>query len=265
MKLLCPNCKNILTENDHVYRCSMGHSFDISKEGYVNLIISNAKKTKNPGDNKLMTTARRDFLSRGYYERLSDEINKIVYAEKAINVLDIGASEGYYTYRLDKHLVYPHKIIGIDISKDSIKLASKKQDDCLYIVASTRALPIEDASVDIIINNFAPADESEFLRVLKSGGKIIKITPAPQHLIGLKQKLFENVIIKDNSKKFENFSIIKDYTLEYDITVNKDDIMNLFRMTPFCYKTSPNDINKLLSLESLDTKVSFNITIYKKK
>ena len=128
MKLLCPNCKQTLHRNEKFYKCPNNHCFDLSKEGYLNLIIANKKKSKNPGDNLEMVKARQDFLLGGYYEPLSDEINKIIHDFKSINILDVGACEGYYTHRLDKHLVYPHKIIGIDISKDSIRHASKKDD-----------------------------------------------------------------------------------------------------------------------------------------
>lgn len=264
MNILCPNCKQVLQENEKVYKCANNHCFDIAKEGYVNLVIANKKKSKNPGDNIDMVRARQDFLLGGYYEPLSEEINKIINDHKGMNILDAGACEGYYTHRLDKHLMYPHKIVGLDISKDSIKYASRKDDNCFYLVASAVELPVEDNSIDVIINNFAPHSEEEFLRVLRPGGIVIKITPAPNHLLGLKQKLFDNVSIKESSKKFETINLAKEYTLEYEISVDGENIFNLLKMTPFYYKSSLSDHEKLKTLDSLTTKVAFDIRIYKK-
>jgi len=264
MKILCPNCKEQLINYEKTYKCKNNHCFDVAKEGYVNLILANMKKSKNPGDNVDMVRARADFLLGGYYEALSQEINKIINDKKAENILDVGCCEGYYTHRLDKHLMYPHNIIGLDISKDSVKFAARKDDCCKYLVASSKELPIEDSCVDVIINNFAPHNEDEFLRVLKPGGIVIKVTPAPEHLVGLKNLLFENVEIKEPSKVFEKFELIKDYVLDYEIDVEGENILNLLKMTPFYYKSSLNNHEKLKSVEILRTKVAFNIRIYKK-
>ncbi len=264
MKILCPNCNKPLIKNEKTYSCENNHSFDIAKGDYLNLILANMKKSKNPGDNKEMVDARRDFLQGGYYEKLSDEINKIIYQAKANSILDIGCCEGYYTHRLDKYLVYPHEIIGIDISKDSIRLASHKDDSCMYLVASSKKLPIENSSVDVIINNFAPHNIEEFGRVLKKGGILIKITPAPEHLIGLKQELFDKVSLKPASEILSGFKLISDYILAYDISVEGENILNLLKMTPFYYKSSLNNHEKLKNITKLTTKVAFNIRIYKK-
>ena len=264
MKILCPNCKNILERCDNTYKCKNNHSFDIAKGDYINLILANQKMSKSPGDNAEMVKARQEFLGKGYYEPLSEEINKIISQGKFKNILDIGCCEGYYTHRLDKLLIYPHEIIGLDISKDSIRLASRKDDNCMYLVASCRELPIGDKSVDVIINNFAPHNEDEFNRVLTDDGIIIKVTPAQKHLLGLKEKLFDNVILKESSEPLKDLQLVKDYVLDYNISVVGEDILNLLKMTPFYYKSNFDCQNKLKGIDSLDTKVAFNIRIYKK-
>lgn len=264
MRFLCPNCKQFLTKIDNTYKCPNGHSFDISKEGYTNLIISNAKKTNNPGDNKEMCLARKDFLNAGYYKGLSDEINAIIHKKHAQNIIDVGCCEGYYTHILDKYLLYPHTIVGIDISKDSIKLASKKQDNCSYIVGSVKDIPVEDNSVDVIINNFAPHNIPEFCRVLKDDGILIKVTPAKEHLLGLKQVLFDNVILKDAEDYLQGLEVVENKVLTYNIDVTEDNIFNLLKMTPFYYKSNIENQGKLKMIKALSTLVSFRIVIYKK-
>ena len=76
--LVCPICKSILRKdevNEKTYKCEKNHSYDIAKEGYVNLLISNQKRSKNPGDSKEMVLARIDFLNRNYYTKLEGNQN----------------------------------------------------------------------------------------------------------------------------------------------------------------------------------------------
>ena len=94
--LICPICKEELIKIDKKETCKKGHSFDYAKEGYINLHIS--KNSKNPGDDKVMVNSRREFLNKGFYEEISDEVNKILLSlkEEQVKLLDIGAGEGYY-------------------------------------------------------------------------------------------------------------------------------------------------------------------------
>ncbi|MBV9230780.1 MAG: rRNA (guanine-N1)-methyltransferase, partial [Chloroflexi bacterium] len=130
--LACPVCGAQFGSADKTLRCANGHSFDIAREGYVNLLLK-----KLPGDSKEMLVARRNFLERGCYRPLSDAINELVYgclreqqgasdeAETA-NILDAGCGEGYYVGRL-QHYLSTQQVpvscwsIGIDISKEAVR------------------------------------------------------------------------------------------------------------------------------------------------
>ena len=70
----CPNCKFLLFPFENTFKCQNGHSFDFSKDGYINLLLANQKKKNNPGDNKIMLNARNEFLSQGYYDFLIKNI-----------------------------------------------------------------------------------------------------------------------------------------------------------------------------------------------
>ena len=102
--IICPNCKALLQKIDKTVRCENGHSFDYAKQGYLNLLLPNQKKTNSPGDNKLMLTARESFLSTGHYDFLLQHIESSL---KALNyfsaengnntqLLDLGCGTGYY-------------------------------------------------------------------------------------------------------------------------------------------------------------------------
>lgn len=107
----CPVCSKVLFEGKTRYACQRGHSFDIAREGYVNLLLPHHTGSGNPGDNKQMIRSRRDFLNKGYYQKFSDRVNEIVNqvslnrrSDQPITILDAGCGEGYYTWRLKQCL-----------------------------------------------------------------------------------------------------------------------------------------------------------------
>ncbi|MDF2841270.1 MAG: rRNA ((1)-)-methyltransferase, partial [Clostridia bacterium] len=202
----CPVCDKQLIKADHSYSCSQKHSYDIAKEGYVNLLLANQMKSKDPGDSKEMMTARNRFLNKGFFDLLSDKINdelqKVMEVKKVHEfvVFDAGCGEGYYSdgiYNCFEAKGAKINVWGMDISKEAVKIASKRNKSIGYCVGSIYHLPIISHSVDCIVNVFAPFKEEEFLRVLKQDGLILKITPGAQHLMGLKKALYDDPYLND--------------------------------------------------------------------
>ena len=157
--MLCPICKKKLEKNEKTYKCINNHSFDISKQGYINLMLN----SKNSGDNKEMINSRHDFLNKGYFEPLSKEICQVINSLNVNNILDVGCGEGYYDRAILNQKLY--NIVGIDISKEACLKAAKLSKDILYIVSSSNNLPFDNNEFDLILNIFAPHDEEEFTRV----------------------------------------------------------------------------------------------------
>lgn len=56
------------------YICPQRHQFDMAKEGYVNLLPVQHKRSRDPGDSAEMMQARRAFLDAGHYQPLRDAI-----------------------------------------------------------------------------------------------------------------------------------------------------------------------------------------------
>lgn len=267
MNFICPVCSCDLKKEGRTFLCENRHSFDISKEGYVNLLMSQQSSLKRHGDDKLMVRARRDFLSGGFYEELRtaicDSVNSVL--QKGGSVADIGCGEGYYTSAVKEKC--DRELFGIDISKDALKFASKMVRDCDFAVASAFSLPFKDESADCILNVFAPSAYDEFSRVLKNNGKLIKAVPLEEHLWELKSVLYD-VPYKNKPEKRndELFKLVCVKELKYKIkTDNKADIENLFKMTPYYYKTGRNEAQRLLSLDCLETTVHFGVEIYEKR
>lgn len=266
-KFICPKCREPLERSEGAYRCRCGHSYDIAREGYVNLLLANMMNSKDPGDSKEMAKARNLFLSKGYYKPLSDAINETVgkYAHGAGTLLDCGCGEGYYTANIKK--AFPElSVSGIDISKPSVKIAAKRDGRIELAVASVFDIPVPDESFDILLNCFSPLCEKEYRRVLRPNGIYIYVVPGPRHLWQMKEAIYDEPY--ENAEEaicYEGFSHLGCEKVRYDVRIEeKEDIESLFRMTPYYWKTSAKGSEKLSSIETLETEISFDIHIYEK-
>lgn len=258
--IVCPKCKRRLERINNTCKCINNHSYDIAKEGYINLLLN---KT-NAGDNSLMIKARNNFLKKGYYSKLAMKLTSLIDFLKINDpkIVDIACGEGYYSnYIANK---YPN-IIGIDISKEAIKLAAKQYKNINFIVASGKDIPIEDNSIDIILNIFSPHFTKEFLRILKPDKYLIKVTPNENHLLELKQILYDDVYLNKEKEIIDNNLILfHQENLEYKINLDNEDILNLITMTPYFYKTKESKIESLIKINYLLLTINFNFSIYKK-
>ncbi len=271
---ICPVCKKNLKKINNCYKCEKNHSFDVSKDGYVNLLLSNSKNSALPGDNKLMVNSRKEFLDKGYYSILSQSINETVYKhidrENYNAILDTGCGEGYYTCALNQYLEGKNlnfKVFGIDISKFALSKAGRRNKDIEFAVASIFDIPVKEESCNIVLNIFAPFKEEEYKRIIKKDGLLILVIPGENHLWELKSAIYDTPY-KNQHKDYEieGFFFIDKVIAENTITLtDHNDMENLFKMTPYYYKTSKTDQEKLNNLEKLETKIQFEILVYKKR
>lgn len=264
---ICPVCKSEFSLFERTYKCQNNHCFDLSKDGYVNLLMSQQSSLKRHGDDKLMVKARREFLEKGFYNELRQALCETL--KEALpdssTIVDVGCGEGYYTSEISK--VNNFEIFGIDISKDALKYASKSVKNSSFAVASAFSLPFAENSADCVLSVFAPSAYEEFYRVLKSDGKLIKAIPLENHLWELKCALYkEPYKNKPEKRNDELFELVSQKEIKYKIKLtDKEDIENLFKMTPYYYKTGRMDAERLLYLESLETTVHFGVEIYEKR
>ncbi len=258
--LSCPVCGGKLEINEKTCICQNSHSFDRAKEGYLNLLLSHQHKSKTPGDSPESCRARRAFLSSGHYEPLAAETASLLTDG---TVLDACCGEGYYTSRMtgEKREVY-----GFDIAKDMIRLASKSEKKAEFFVAGLNRIPVIDESVSTLTHLFAPMNDREFSRILKKDGIMIDVLPGEDHLMGLKSVLYETPYRNTVPILQSDFFVLQhEKVLKYDITVENEDVMNLYKMTPYAYKTALSGEAKLSKLPKITTPVEFVIRIYLKK
>lgn len=269
---ICPVCKAKLDDCGSLYRCKSNHCFDKSKFGYVNLLQSQKSSSKRHGDDRLMVRARRDFLDKGYYGFLRDELCRVSlkYLKNAVFVADVGCGECYYSSKILEEMKNAGSEIsffGIDISKDALEFAFKRKCGFSTAVASIFSLPFADSSLDAVLNVFAPESDAEFLRVLKKGGLMIKVIPLENHLMELKKAIYDKPYLNEVlSARTEGFEIIEEVKICREIELcSNEDILNLFRMTPYYYKTGIDDQKKIDALNSLAVQAEFGIRIYRKE
>ncbi len=223
------------------------------------------------GDDKPMLRARADFLNRGFYDRLSRRVSEIVFENtpEDATVLDAGCGEGKYTADMAAYFEATGKsrhIVGIDISKDAINLASMRDKRLKLAVASAARIPLKSGSVDSIVSIFAPFFAEEFSRVLSPKGVVVRVYPLAKHLWELKELIYE-VAYENPEPAMEEtgFSICEKHELKYKMNLETNaDIRSLFEMTPYSYRTGVRDAEKLQRVRSLECSAEFGVVVYKK-
>lgn len=263
----CPICGNSLAINNGSYACKSKHSFDIAKEDYVNLLPVQQKSSKNPGDNYEMIKSRHDFLEKGYYRNLTETLAVTIKNLKPGSLLDSGCGEGYYLQKIC-HGLAGATLFGVDVSKDAIRFASKRKLDVQLAVANAYQLPFFDESFDVVTSIFSPISTDELGRVLKADGRAIIVGPGPKHLEGLATQMFGSAIPHEGNfgllDNHPGFNLVVKQEVQYEITVTQADIVNLLGMTPYYWRVTPEQKQKLTRISELKTPIQFWIKTYSK-
>lgn len=261
----CPICGGDISQIGGSLACVSRHTFDIAKSGYVNLNVKGAAA----GDSKEMVTARSSFLDAGYYSRFADKLVETVNSMPHGTVIDAGCGEGYYSVRAAKET--GSELYGFDLSKAAIEKAAKRaaaaNADASFFVGGIFDLPVKSESVDVVLNLFAPCANEEFSRVLKPHGHLIMGIAGENHLLGLKSALYNEVYLNNPEKlaEIDGFTRIKAEKVSYKTVIEgREQIENLFSMTPYYWKTSREDAEKLRELDTLETELDFEIAVFEK-
>lgn len=258
--MICPKCSSKLIKVEKRFVCENRHSYDIARQGYVNLILNGSIH----GDSKEMVIARNEFLNHGYYTCLQEQLCSLIETYQPNKFVDLGCGEGYYT---SKMAVYAQESIGVDLSKDALKIAARSDSKSQYVIASIFHLPIEKNSVDCITNIFAPTPLDEVKRILKENGVYIRVTPHIKHLYEFKQMLYKEAYVNEIEViEDDAFELVDRIQVDNTITIdNNKDIQALFMMTPYYWKSSKETSQKVNEMNTCTTTISFDIQVYKKK
>ena len=268
----CAYCQNELFKENRSYKCENNHNFDLSKDGYLNLLPVNKKKSKSPGDNNMMVVARREFLEQGFYDPLIEGIKQVIKDELKFNsnkitVLDSGCGEGYYSEKALNNLEkIETTILGTDISKYAVKNAAKKYKENFYFVSSIYDLPIKTDSLELILSVFSPNHSPEFNRVLTKEGYLIVVSPGKNHMKQLAELIYDSFrpheynIVEKIGDTFRHL-VTNRKTFEIEIT-DSAMLQNLLKMTLYYWNTSKEGQEKIENCNSIKITCDFNITVF---
>ena len=270
--LRCPVCGGALMPLGTSLRCPQGHSYDMAKEGYVNLLAIQKRHAADPGDGKAMVRARRAFLQAGYYAPFQKALAELCleYAPECgeTHLLDAGCGEGSYdrvVYDAFAAQGRPCVLAGFDLSKDAIRLAAKLLPEAAFAVGGSFSAPVRDGWADVLLNIFSPFAGQEFCRVLRSGGVLLYAVPTARHLYGLKEVLYDEPYENaEQQTEYSGFTLIGERTVTDTITVEGDQIRNLFAMTPYFWKTPHVGALRLATKQSLTTEIGFRFLAYRR-
>ncbi len=266
---LCPLCRAPLAIGPQAWTCPQRHSFDVAREGYVNLLPVQHKRSLEPGDSAEMVLARRNFLEAGHYQALREAAVALLAPLRVHCLLDLGCGEGYYSSAF--RTVVP-EVIGLDIAKPAVRLAAKRFRNIAWLVASGALLPLADGAVDMVTSLFSPLPLAEFSRVLKPGGHVLVITPAAEHLLSLRERLFDEVRAHEPDKfiaAFDaQFELQQRQSLTFPLRLTLPALKDLLMMTPYAWKAKPERRAALEAGEAgatLDTAAAFTLMLFRKR
>ena len=244
----CPICRENLTLVETSLKCCNRHSFDLAKFGYVNL-APQIKQSANYDKENFQN--RQQILEAGFYQAILEAVSDLLASsETSTTVLDIGCGEGFYSRKLQER--HPDKTFyAFDISKDSVQIAAKSEPNWAvnWFVGDLARLPIKDASMDILLDIFSPANYGEFRRVLSKDGILIKVIPTKNHLKEIRQKVQDQLTNKDYSNQDiknhfqEHFTILSSQTASLTKTITADQLQALLSMTPLLFHIDQSKID----------------------
>ena len=273
MTYICPVCDTPLHLHQSAkgYYCDNKHHYDLAKEGYLNLLVVQHKNSKQPGDSRQMMRARRNFLEAGYYQPMAEAVARQVMQQLADKeqpaLLDLGCGEGYYSRQIAAHLAdqgNPTELRqhGLDIAKNAILAAAKKQPGAQFVVASSDKVPLASANFDMLLKIYAPANDNELRRLVKAGGYLLTVTPGPRHLWQLREFIYRKV--KEHPVEAEvpeGFDKISDERLQFEITPSSEERMALLQMTPFAWRANDKIRNTIANAGELAIETDFILTL----
>lgn len=214
-----------------------------------------------------MVRSRRAFLEAGHYAPLGEELARIAHDCDAARFVDAGCGEGFVTARFVGGLRRRPKEAswGIDLSRVAVEMAAKRYRHLMFAVASVRQLPILDGGVTCLLNAFAPSEPREFRRVLDPAGTLVTIRPGEYHLLELRRHLYRELHPpgRTNAVELPIFEPIESRALRFGLKLQRADVRNLLRMTPYVWRAGADAQGAILALDSLSVTADFRMTTWR--
>lgn len=278
-RLICPICEAPLRVANGSLRCDARHTFDISRHGDVDLLPPGHGRSKLRGDTAEMVSARRWFLDRGHYTPLVRAVTRIAVERLAATepgagptraILEVGTGTGYFvgavhralTSELGENGVCSY---GLDISPAAVRLAARAYPQVRFFVNDVwHRICLATASIDLLLDVFAPRNPAEFARVVRPGGAVIVVVPGAGHLAELAEHV---TLVSVEADKRERtlaalsgaYDLAAEETLEYAMDLTGGDVDAVLRMTPNAWHVAEEERRRVAEYERLRVTASFTI------
>jgi 23S rRNA (guanine745-N1)-methyltransferase len=261
--LRCPNCAMELAEITGVLRCPRGHSFDIARQGYVNLA---AGRVTHAGDTAQMVADRAAFLAAGHYDFISTALASA--APACDLVVDAGAGTGRHLAAvLDAR---PESVgLALDIAKPAVRRAARAHPRAAAALCDTwRRLPLADAAAGAVLDVFAPRNGAEFHRILRRDGALLVVTPTAQHLVELVGPLgLLNVDAEKRDRVAASLSPwfvpAGEQRLERSLRLTRAEVHALVGMGPSAWHTDPRALAARIATLPTPTAVTASVHLHR--
>jgi 23S rRNA (guanine745-N1)-methyltransferase len=273
----CPICQSSMQVVEfESLMCTNRHTYDFTKQGYLNL-LTHPIKTKY---GKELFEARRKLIAEGgFFEPLCEALANIIKENQRTNketlsILDTGCGEGSHLATICDLVRSNNQTavtgVGVDLAKEGVLVASKNYKNNIWCVADLANAPFEDQQFDVILNILSPSNYSEFNRLLKDDGFVLKVVPQSGYLIQLREAFFDapdkqsysNVDTVDHFNK--HFTLINQSRIQYTMNLNHPFIDALVQMTPLTWGISQEKAMAFLEKDSVEITVDLDILIGRK-
>ena len=265
--LRCPLCAGQLQQVATTLRCHYGHAFDLSRQGYVNLLTGRAPAN---ADTPQMVTARTELLAAGHFDFLTRAIADTAAESVPDNghglVVDVGAGTGHYLAAVLDRLPSHHGL-ALDIAKAAVRRAARAHSRADAAVCDAwRGLPLGDECADLVLDVFAPRNGAEFHRVLRRGGALLVVTPRPHHLAELVGALGLIGVDPDKDRRVEAalgrwFQLEQETEYGHQLELGREDAARLVAMGPSAWHTEPARLAADLAALPTPLKISASVSL----
>jgi 23S rRNA (guanine745-N1)-methyltransferase len=260
MKLFCcPICQQPLEQQGQVFRCASAHSFDLSREGYLNLLAVHQRRSANPGDDASMIASRRHFLDAGHYSPLVDALTSVLSAHRISSLVDLGCGEGFFS---NAALYSVPLVYGIDISKPAIRSAAKRYRSLNLAIANVMHLPLPTATFDAAMIILAPFTE-DVVRVLHRQGTLLRVSPGADHLVQIKDRVY------DDSRPHQRANLELPFLrhtgqaeIRFDMLLDGNSRGDLVAMTPMQHRIHSSHRDQITRDEDMQVTADFWIDTF---
>ncbi|WP_323754233.1 putative RNA methyltransferase [Marinobacter sp.] len=271
--LACPLDGMALCRVEKSWRCENGHSFDVARQGYVHLLPVQKKRSKDPGDSKVMVAARQRFLDAGFYQPIADVVTRATLADSpaasTLRCLDAGCGEGYYLRQLGSSSgSIGLSLLGLDISKWAVLSGARQDRRASWVVGSNANLPVLSGSLDRVLCLFGFPVYPEFARVLRPGGRLIQVDSGQDHLRELREIIYPEVRMesKQVAEAPDGFRRIASEDIRFSLHLaGAEPIADLLAMTPHLYRASQEGRERAAALDSLSLTVDVCLHTFERK